>query len=136
VVNYDRSFDVDLFVLELSALYFFSDASVQEFQPYMGGGFSIGMPHAKFKEERVSQVSGQSFPYEADQWSGEAGVHGILGAYYYVTNRFAFSAESRIDILQSKFPLSATNEVGQPEAVKLDVTYSGFVITFGISRSF
>ncbi len=52
-VNYTNEFDVDLFTLELSALYYFTDAAVKEFQPYFGGGFSLGLPHQKFTETQL-----------------------------------------------------------------------------------
>jgi len=136
VVDYVRHFDVDLFVFELSAMYFFEDASVQEFQPYVGGGFSIGFPHAKFLEDRVLRSTSESIPYESDKWSTLAGVHGLIGAYYYLTNRFALTGEARVHILQSKYPLTTKNEDDLPEEVKLDVDYSGFYLSVGVSRAF
>ena len=61
LLNFTRDFDVDLFVLEASALYFFADAAIQEFQPYFGGGFSVGMPHAKFNETRIDDDTDEVF---------------------------------------------------------------------------
>jgi hypothetical protein len=40
-LDYTREFKVDLYVLEASAVYYFADASVKEFQTYLGGGFSF-----------------------------------------------------------------------------------------------
>jgi hypothetical protein len=145
-LDYDRSFDVDLFTLEASAVYFFSDASVNEFQPYIGGGFSLGVPHAKLKDERVVAHAGDATDYysigdvyseaDEDKWSGEAGVHGVLGALYYVTNRFAMSLEGRYQVMQSKFPIKVGTTGGQSESVKFDVHYSGFILNFGTAYSF
>ena len=145
-LNYDRSFDADLFVLETSAIYFFNDASVNEFQPYLGGGFSLGVPHAKFKDKRVVASVGDAGDYysrgdtyseaDDDKWSFEAGVHGVLGALYYVTDRLAFSLEGRYQMMQSKFPIKVGTAGGQSESVKFDVHYSGFILNFGTGYSF
>lgn len=145
-LDYNRNFDADLFAIEASAIYFFSDASVNEFQPYMGGGFSLGVPHAKFKDKRVVASVGDAGDYysrgdtyseaDDDKWSAEAGVHGVLGALYYVTDRWAFSFEGRYQMLQSKFPIKVGTTGGQSESVKFDVHYSGFILNFGTAYSF
>lgn len=146
-VNYTRDFDVDLFILEASAVYFMSDAAVSEFQPYIGGGFSFGVPHAKYKETLVVRdLGGESEPnyavgqvydeFDANEWSTEAGVHGVLGALYYFNSTFAISLEGRGQIMQSKFPLTVTNEVGARESVKFDINYSGFTLSVGAVYSF
>ena len=135
--NYSRNFDVDIFTVEVSGMYYFTDASVKEFQPYIGAGFTIGIPHEKFKEDRVDLDTGVPVPgVERDEWSGEAGVNAYLGAQYYVTNRTAFSVEGRLQMLQSKFPISVPNELGEPEDVKFDVDYSGFFMMLGVVRAF
>jgi len=137
-LDYTRDFDVDVFVLEGSALYYFSDAAIQEFQPYFGGGFSVGVPHAKFDEVRVDHDTGLVYEeINRDRWSFEPGVHGILGASYYVTNVWAANVEGRVQILQSKFPIDVWDpEAGRFEEVDVIVKYNGFMINFGVSRSF
>lgn len=136
VVDYERNFDTVLMTLELSAIYFFEDASVEEFQPYAGGGFTVGIPFQKLSEDRVSRSTGDTSGYSTDQWSTEAGVHAVAGAHYYWTNVWSFVGEARVQMVQSKFPISAKNENGDYEKVKFDVNYSGFSITVGVARSF
>ncbi len=137
-LEYNRKFNVDLFVLELSGVYFFNDASVSEFQPYMGGGFSVGFPHQIFKETRVDQDTGQpAEPLEVDQWQVDAGVHALLGMNYYLTNTFGISAEGRLQLMQSRFEkLETPNEVGDPEQVSFVVDYTGFYVTIGVLMAF
>jgi len=155
-VTVDRTFDVLLFALEASALYYFTDAAVKEFQPYIGGGFTLGLPYQKFTSTAtiLDPDSDPGFtdptnPYvpkyeagqplstlEQDQVTFEAGVHGILGMMYYIGNRWAFLAEGRLQILQSKFPVTVPDENGEPEEVKFDVDYSGFIIAAGLSYAF
>jgi hypothetical protein len=145
-------FDVLLFALEASALYYFTDAALKEFQPYIGGGFTMGLPYAKYTEKMTVREAdddpddpnyepiftpGQTLrTVESDQLTFEAGVNAILGMLYYFHNKWAFSAEGRLQILQSKFPLTIRNEENEPEEVKFDVKYSGFVVAVGISYAF
>lgn len=56
VVNYNREFKSDLIVAEVSGIYFFSDAAVKEFQSYIGGGFSIGVPYESYKETQSTPI--------------------------------------------------------------------------------
>ena len=152
-VNAALDYDVDLFVLETSALYYFTDAAVKEFQPYFGGGFSFGLPHQKYKEagtvldpdndpddpdyEPIFEPGQVLKTIEKDKWNFEAGVHGILGALYYFGNRWAASVEGRIQLMQSKSPsFTVLNEDGQPEEVDFIVDYSGFILTAGVSYAF
>ena len=152
-VNAALDYDVDLFVLETSALYYFTDAAVKEFQPYFGGGFSFGLPHQKYKEagtvldpdndpddpdyEPIFEPGQTLRTIEKDKWNFEAGVHGILGALYYFGNKWAASVEGRIQLMQSKSPsFTVLNEDGQPEEVDFIVDYSGFILTAGISYAF
>lgn len=136
-LDYERKFDVDLFVLEASGVYFFTDAAVKDFQPYAGAGFSMGIPHAKFEEVRVDHDTGELFEtIERSEWSVEAGVHAMLGALYYVNNRFAFSGEARLQLMESKFALSAENEFGELEDVNFVVNYTGFLLSLGVAWAF
>lgn len=148
----DVSFDVVMFALEASGLYYFTDAAVKEFQPYIGGGFTFGLPYQKFTRKTKIRdpdsdpgdpdyipeyTPGQPLEsLEKDQVTFEAGVHGILGMMYYFGNKWAFTAEGRLQIMQSKFPLTVLNEVEEPEEVKFDVDYSGFLVVAGISYAF
>jgi hypothetical protein len=145
-------FDVLLFALEASGVYYFSDAAVKEFQPYIGAGFTFGLPYAKYTETATIRdpdrdpddqdyepifSPGQTLrTVESDQLSFEAGVHGILGMLYYFRNKWAFSAEGRLQMLQSKYPITIRNENNEPEEVKFDVDYSGFIVSAGIAYAF
>lgn len=151
-VEADVEFDVTLFAAELAAQYFFTDAAVKEFQPYIGGGFTFGLPYSQYTEkatvveadadlddpdyEPIFTPGQQLRTVEKEQLTFEAGVHGLLGMLYYVGNRWALSAEGRIQILQTKFPLTVANEDGEPEEVKFDVDLSGFVLAVGVSYAF
>jgi hypothetical protein len=138
VANYTRDFDVDLFVIETSAIYYFADASVKEFQTYAGGGFTFGFPHEKFKETRIDQDTGESIqPLDFDEWGFSAGVHAVLGALYYFSNRWGISAEGRLQLLQGRFDqLETPNEVGEPEGINFVVDYTGFYATLGLIWAF
>jgi len=130
--------DVDLFVLEASALYYFADSAIQEFQPYLGGGFSFGIPHAKFKEVRIDYDTGEVFEeIDRDEWSFEPGVHGFIGASYYINNLWAVNVEGRGQIMQSRFPINVPDIANDTiEEVDVIVDYSGFLIGIGIARAF
>jgi hypothetical protein len=146
------TFDILLFTGELSAVYYFTDAAVNEFQPYVGGGFSFGVPYQKLKTKEtvrdpdddpdnpdytpIYRPGDTYLDVTKDTWSFEAGVHGLVGALYYFGSRWAISLEGRLQILQSRFPLNVTNEVGEPEEVDFVVDYSGFMLTAGISYAF
>ncbi len=152
IVAADVEFDVTLFAAELAAQYFFTDAAVKEFQPYIGGGFTFGLPYSQYTEKMVI-VDADADPgdpdyepiftpgqelrtVEKDQLTFEAGVHGLIGMLYYIGNKWAVSAEGRVQILQTKFPLTVLNEDGEPEEVKFDVDLSGFVLAVGLSYAF
>jgi hypothetical protein len=143
-LEYHREFNVDLWVLELSGVYHFSDASVKEFQPYLGGGFSLGFPNEKYTESRIDQDTGQPYtdeipgtPAEASEWGFSAGVHAVGGAIYYLTNRFGISAEARLQLMEGTFEqLAVTNEVGDLENVNFVVDYTGFFLTVGVTYAF
>jgi hypothetical protein len=137
-LDYTRDFDVDLFVVEASALYYFADSAIQEFQPYLGGGFSFGVPHAKFKEVRIDYDTGEVFEeIDRDEWSFEPGVHGFVGASYYISNLWAVNVEGRGQIMQSRFPVNVPDLANDTiEEVDVIVDYSGFLIGVGITRAF
>jgi hypothetical protein len=144
-LKYDRTFKVDLFTLEASGIYFFSDASVKEFQPYLGGGFSLGFPHQQFTETRTDVDTGQ--PYtdtipgrvsDASQWSVSPGAHLVGGLLYYFTNRWGMSAEGRVQLMESRFDqLQAYDpENNDFENVSFVVKYTGFYMNLGVTYGF
>jgi opacity protein-like surface antigen len=138
LLNYQRNFDVDLFSVEASAIYYFADAAIQEFQTYVGGGFSAGIPHAKFLEVRVDDDTGETVQeIDRDRWSFEPAVHVLGGASYFVTNTWAINAEARGQIMQSKFPIDVFDQTaGRLEEVDVIVKYSGFLFTIGAMWAF
>jgi hypothetical protein len=133
IVDYHREFKVDLIVVEASGIYFFNDASVKEFQTYIGGGFSVGIPHESYKEDQVDSETLEPFQtIEASEWGVSAGVHGVLGLLYYVTNTFGLTAEARVQLMEGRFEgLQAKNEVGDFENINFMVDYTGFYLTVG-----
>lgn len=151
-VDSDVEFDVLLFALEATGLYYFTDAAVNEFQPYIGGGFTFGLPYQNYKETDTVRdpdadpgkpdyepifTPGQLLrTVDSDQVTFEAGAHAVLGMLYYFQNKWAVSVKGRLQIMQSKFPLTVRNENDEPEEVKFDVDYSGFVVLAGITYAF
>jgi hypothetical protein len=133
VVDYQREFKVELYVVEASGIYFFSDAAVKEFQTYLGGGFSVGFPHESYEESQVDHETGEPFQtLEYSEWDVAAGVHGVLGAIYYVTNTFGVTAEARVQMMEGRFDqLQAQNETGDFEDIGFVIDYSGFYLTVG-----
>lgn len=139
ILNYSREFTVNLFALEASAIYYFADASVKEFQTYLGGGFTFGFPYQSFKETRTRDDNGEPYGevFDRNEWDFAAGVHAVVGALYYATNRFGISGEGRFQLLESSFDqLETPNEVGDPEQVGFVVDYTGFFITVGVFWAF
>lgn len=137
LLDFDRSFDVLLFSVEASALYFFQDASVEEFQTYIGGGFSLFLPLANYEESLVDDTTKQRFgtPTDETDFSANPGVHAVLGALYHFRPTLAFHMEGRVQIAQSKFTLDLPTTQGI-KPLTFDVDYTGFVLTAGISKFF
>jgi hypothetical protein len=138
--NFERTFNVDLLSMSGDAIYYFADASVQEFQPYIGGGFSVWIPHAVytdgFRDFFVEEDSTVARPeFKRTEWSFEAGIQGVLGAHYYITPSYAITAESRYHIAQSRFTQTIPTEVGLRDA-NFIVDYTGFVFSVGLLRAF
>jgi hypothetical protein len=50
LLAFEREFNVVLFSLQASGLYYFQDASVSEFQAYIGGGLSFFFPYAHYPQ--------------------------------------------------------------------------------------
>jgi len=143
-LDYEREFKVELYVLELSGVYHFTDAAVKEFQPYLGGGFSFGMPHETIKETRTEQETGEPYtdeipgvPTEASEWDFSAGAHVVGGAIFYLNNKVGLSGEARVQLMEGKFEqIQVMNEVGDFENVNFVVDYTGFYLTFGVTYAF
>ena len=100
-----------MFSLEASALYYFQDASVDEFQMYIGGGFGFYFPWERYEETLVDNDTGE--PYgetKVEDFSAEPGVHAMLGALYHVKNDVALYLEGRVLMTQSKFTMELPTE--------------------------
>jgi hypothetical protein len=138
VVDYDLEFSTQLIVLEASGMYFLSDAAVKEFQAYIGGGFSVGIPHETYEETQVDTETGETFQtIEHSEWGVSAGVHAVLGAIYYLTNTWGVTAEGRLQLMESRYEqLEAINENSQLEEVSFVVDYTGFYLTVGVLWGF
>lgn len=139
LIGFERSFNVDILSLEANAIYYFSDASVKDFQPYIGAGFSLWIPRARFDEDLTDKDSGRAYPNPgADKtyWSSEAGVQGLIGALYYLNNDFALAGEARYHIAQSRFPMKIIDQSGIERDASFIVDYTGFLITVGVLKAF
>jgi hypothetical protein len=136
VIDYTREFNVDLFTLEVSGVYFFNDAAVKDFQPYIGGGFSLGIPYARYEEQQQVRDTNISREIKTDDVSTAPGVHALLGAFYYITNRLAVTAETRVQLMESKYSFQTLNEDDVLEDVSFVVDYTGFYLMIGIARGF
>ncbi len=136
VYSFTRRFNVELFMLESSFVYYFTDAGINEFQPYFGGGFGLGVPRATYKEGLVIRSTGAVVSNDKDtDWSLEAVAQGFLGALYYLKNTLAFNMEARYQRAQSKFPIVIPTVDGN-QRVRFDVDYTGFILNVGAVWAF
>jgi hypothetical protein len=144
-LNFDRKLKVELYVLEASGIYFFSDASVNEFQTYFGGGFSVGFPHEVFTQTHTDAETGEPYtqevpgrPSEASEWDLSAGVHAVLGMVYYITDQWGVSAEARAQYMEGRFDqLEAVDpETGEFENIGFVIDYAGFYLAVGATYGF
>jgi len=143
-LTFSREFKVELWTAELSGVYYFADAAVAEFQPYLGGGFSVGFPHETLTETRIDSDTGQ--PYtdeipgrlsEASEWDVSAGVHVVGGLIYYFSPTWGISAEARAQLMEGRFDqIEAVNEVNEFENVNFMVDYTGFYLSVGVTYGF
>lgn len=140
LVSFTQDFDVLLFGIDATGFYYFQDASVKNFQSYIGGGFSLFFPYSEYTQTLIDTDTGEGYPPgqgESSQsgWSVDPGVHAVLGFLYHINPSWAVNAEGRGQIAQSKFELDYPTEDGvQP--LSFDVDYTGFAITFGVSKFF
>jgi hypothetical protein len=144
-LNFDRELSVELYVLEASGVYFFADASTKELQPYLGAGFSLGVPHETYTEDFVDVDTGQAYTdpipgrtTEASEWDFSAGVHAVGGLLYYFTERWGVSAEARVQYMEGRFDqLQAYDpETGEFEDVSFVIDYAGFYLSVGATYGF
>ncbi|MEE9270228.1 MAG: hypothetical protein V3V49_08200 [Candidatus Krumholzibacteria bacterium] len=139
LVDFTREFDVTLLSVEASGIYYFQDASVDEFQVYLGGGFSMYFPIADFDETVVSAATGASFRdlvADVSDTDTTPGVHGILGFLYHIRNSLAFNVEARAQLAQSKFVITAPTASAGVQPLSFDVDYTGFTLSLGVSTFF
>lgn len=137
LLQFERDFNVVLFSLAATGLYYFQDASVSEFQAYMGGGFTFLFPWATYEETTVEDDTGQKYSYvEVEHVSAEPGIHGLLGALYHIRNNVALFTEAKYQIGQSKFRMTLPTVSAGDQELSFDVQYSGFVLAIGASRFF
>ena len=144
-LKFSRELKVQLFVLEASGIYFFSDAAESNFQPYLGAGFSLGFPHETYTEDRTDVETGADFTTEipgrlrdASEWDVHGGVHAVGGLIYYITNRWGVSTEARVQFMEGRFDqLEAYDpETSQFENVGFVIDYSGFYLSVGATYGF
>lgn len=137
LLSFERTFNVLLFQLEGSAMYFFQDASVDEFQAYIGGGFGFYFPYSQYEEQTVNEETGQPFSSQKEsEFSVEPGAHLVLGSFYHWRNDLAFQLEGRLQMAQSKFNVALPTNGAGIRNLNFDVDYSGFVIVAGIAKFF
>jgi hypothetical protein len=137
LLEFQTTFDIMLFSLAASGLYYFQDASVAEFQAYIGGGLTLFIPWANYELSATDADTG--LPYsrdEVDHTSIEPGVHGVIGALYHIRNNVSLFTEGRYQIGQSKFRIDLPTETAGTQNLSFDVDYTGFVLTVGASRFF
>jgi hypothetical protein len=137
-LKYNREFKVDLFTVEASGIYFFSDASLKEFQPYLGAGFSLGFPYQHFTESRTDTDAIPGRPSDVSQWSVAPGAHLVGGLLYYFTDRWGMSAEGRVQLMESRFDkLQAYDpDLAEYQNVSFVVKYTGFYMSLGATYGF
>jgi hypothetical protein len=144
-LEYSREFKVELITLEVSGVYFFTDASANDLQPFLGGGFSFGFPHETITETRVNTETGEPYtdeipgiPSEASEWDFSAGVHLVTGLIWYFTHRWGMNAEARVQMMEGRFDqLQAyAPDTDQFEDVSFVVDYSGFYMSLGVTYGF
>lgn len=146
LLAFEREFNVALFSLQATGLYYFQDASVAEFQAYIGGGLSLFLPWAKYQQNTtlaqqnpdgsISDTGQHYSSTETTKFSAEPGIHGVLGALYHIRNNLAFFVEGRYQIGQSKFSLDLPTPTAGIQNLSFDVNYSGFILAVGASRFF
>jgi hypothetical protein len=137
LVRFAREFDVWLFSMDLSGLYFFQDASVKNFQSYIGAGLGLYFPYSSYTQELTNLVTGDALP-GSDQtaWDIQPGVHAVLGFQYHFNPATAVGLEGRLQMAMSKFELTYREALGKERTASFDVDYTGFVIGLFAAKFF
>lgn len=137
LLQFERTFDVVLFSVSASGLYYFQDASVSEFQAYVGIGLIYFFPWEQYEESTVDTDTGLPYSHtETAELTGEPGAQGFIGALYHIRNNVAFFTEGRYQIGQSKFRMDLPTASDGVQNLSFDVHYTGFSLLVGASRFF
>lgn len=134
---FERDFDIWLFSLDATGIFYFQDASVKTFQTYTGAGLGFYFPYAAFTEDLRDAVTRERYPSkETTEWDIQPGAHAILGFLYHINTTTALGMEGRVQIAMSKFRLTYLNTVNQEQTVNFDVDYTGFILGVTVSKFF
>lgn len=137
LVRFKRSFDVSLMSVVADGMYFFQDASVSEFQAYIGLGLGFIFPYQRFEEQLVDEETGAELgPDPKTKISAEPEAHALIGTLYHVKTTVALHLEGRFQISQSKIDLEVPTVQAGLQTINFDVDYTGFVLAAGISWFF
>jgi hypothetical protein len=135
--NFHREFNVLLFSLDATGLFYFQDASVKAFQTYAGIGLGAYFPYSKYTEELTDVETGDALPpTEQTEWDVQPGAHAILGFLYHINPTTALGMEGRAQMAMSKFALTYVDTVGNTETGNFDVDYTGFILGLTVSKFF
>jgi hypothetical protein len=128
-VTTERTLKTYLFSVDLGFNYYMVKPSVQKIAPYIGGGFSLVVPHEKLESTfRRDDGSVYDAPGESvSETSFEPGVFGQFGITYYISNRWGAAMDGRYQITQSKFRIHEGN---------FDISYSGICLSLGLHYYF
>ena len=135
--DFTRDFKVLLLSLAGSGVYYFQDASVDEFQVYTGLGFGFVFPYQVYEQTLVNTETGEAGPgRKVEEWSVEPEFHVLMGLLYHIRTTLALTAEGRFQIAQSKITLNLPTERDGLQDLNFDVDYTGFVLSIGIAKFF
>jgi hypothetical protein len=125
----ERTLTTYLFSLDVGFHYYMIKPSVQKIAPYIGGGFSLVVPHERLKSDfKEADGTPYSNPAESiNETSLEPGIFGQFGITYYISNRWGTALDGRYQVSQSKFRIHGGN---------FDISYSGLCLTLGLHYYF
>lgn len=137
LVHFERDFDVWLFSIDLSGMYYFQDASVKTFQTYLGGGLGLYFPYASYVQDLTNTTTGEALPgSEQNEWDIQPGAHAMLGFLYHFNPNTAAGLEGRLQMAMSKFELTYQEALGTERTASFDVDYTGFIISLFAAKFF
>jgi hypothetical protein len=135
--SFEREFNVWLFSLDATGIYYFQDASVKAFQTYAGAGLGAFFPYSIFHEVMTDDTSGEAMPEKKlTEWDVEPDAHVILGFLYHISPVTAFGMEGRLQMGLSKFSLKYEETTGTERTASFDVDYTGFVLNVFAAKFF